>query len=82
MDELEVLQIDDDLMEKLQQRAHQDGRTAEEEVCEILRDAVKSEGDTPIGLGTRLAARFRGIGLKEEIPELRGYPVEPIEFDP
>ncbi|HEX9459973.1 MAG TPA: toxin-antitoxin system [Thermoanaerobaculia bacterium] len=82
MSELDVLQIDDDVMEKLQRRAHQNGRTAEEEVCEILRDAVKSESDRSVGLGTRLAARFRGIGLKEEIPELRGYPVEPIEFDP
>jgi plasmid stability protein len=82
MDELEVLQNDDDVMEKLQRRAHQNDRTAEEEVCEILRDAVKSEGDTPVGLGTRLANTFRGVGIEEEIEELRGYPVEPIEFDP
>ncbi|MEA2343287.1 MAG: hypothetical protein QOF63_1456, partial [Thermoanaerobaculia bacterium] len=33
------------------------------------------------GLGTRLAARFRDIGLKEEIPELRGYPAQPADFD-
>ena len=84
MAELEVLQIDDDVMERLQRRALQHGRTAEEEVCEILRDAVKSEGDcTPIGLGTRLAETFRGVAIEEdEIQELRGYPVEPIEFDP
>jgi hypothetical protein len=35
-----------------------------------------------MGLGSRLAARFRGIGIEEEIPELRGYPAEPFEFDP
>ena len=82
MSELDVLQIDDDVMEKLQQRAQQHGRTAEEEACEILRDAVKSEDNKPIGLGTRLAETFRGVGIEDEIEELRGYPVEPMEFDP
>jgi len=48
---------------------------------EIFRDARKSEGDNRPGLGTRLAARFRHIGLKEEIPELRGYPAQPADFD-
>ena len=31
-------------------------------------------------LGSRLAALFAGIGLKEEIPELRGQSVRPVEF--
>jgi len=54
----------------------------EEEVREILRDAVKSEDGAPLGLGSRLAATFRGVGIEEEIHELRGYPVVPIEFGP
>ena len=49
---------------------------------EILRDAVKSEDGAPVGLGTRLAAIFHGVGIDEEIAELRGYPVVPIELDP
>jgi plasmid stability protein len=48
---------------------------------EIFRDANKSDGDNRPGLGTRIAARFRDIGLKEEIPELRGYPGQPADFD-
>lgn len=90
MARLVIRQLDDDVKEKLELRARHNGRSTEEEVREILRDAVKSEGgipvksegSTPVGLGTRLAATFRGIGLDEEIPELRGYPVIPIEFDP
>jgi antitoxin FitA len=82
MAQLLVRQIEDDVKEKLQKRARRHGRSTEEEVREILRNAVKSEGGTPMGLGSRLAARFRGIGIDEEIPELRGHPVIPIEFDP
>jgi hypothetical protein len=103
MGELLVDEIEADVLEKLQKRASCHGRSIEEEVREILRnaamsesvspvglgtqlteifrDAVKSERDNRPGLGTRLAARFRGIGLKEEIPELRGYPVQPADFD-
>jgi plasmid stability protein len=81
MAQLLVRQLDDDVKEKLQKRARSHGRSTEEEVREILRNAVKTEGAPQSGLGTRLAARFRGIGLDEEIPELRGYPAEPADFD-
>ena len=74
--------LDDDVIDKLHQRAQRNGRSLEAEAREILIDAVKSEGSEAVGLGTRLAARFRGIGLEEEIPELRGYPAIPFEFDP
>lgn len=33
-------------------------------------------------LGSRLAARFRRIGLTEEISELRGQPARPATFEP
>jgi plasmid stability protein len=83
MAQLLVRQLDDDVKEKLQKRARRHGHSTEEEVRDILRNAVRSEeGGTPIGLGSRLAAIFEGIGGDEEFPELRGYPVEPIEFDP
>jgi hypothetical protein len=103
MGELLVDEIEEDVLKKLQQRARCHGRSTEDEVREILRKAVISESDAPVGLGTqleeifrdavkserdnrpglgtRLAARFRGIGLKEEIPELRGYPAQPADFD-
>lgn len=82
MGQLVVRKLDDDVKEKLQRRARSHGRSTEEEVREILRNAVRSDGDNREGLGSRIAARFRRIGLKEDIPELRGHPVEPMVFDP
>jgi antitoxin FitA len=103
MGELLVEEIEDDVLNKLQQRARCHGRSTEDEVRDILRtavaggseapagrgtqisevfrDAVKSERDNRPGLGTRLATRFRGIGLNEEIQELRGYPAQPADFE-
>ena len=75
-----VVQLDDDVMERLERRARRNGRSTEEEVREILRNAVKNEGEL-VGLGTRLAATFHGVGIDEEIAELRGYLFEPIEFE-
>jgi plasmid stability protein len=82
MGELLVDEIETDVLEKLQQRARCHGRSTEEEVREILRTAVITETAAPVGLGTQLEEIFRGVGIEEDIPELRGYPVEPIEFDP
>ncbi len=82
MAQLLVRQLEDDVKKKLQRRARRHGRSTEEEVREILRNAVTSEGDDREGLGSRIAARFRRIGIKEDIPELRGHLVEPMVFDP
>jgi len=83
MAQILVRKLDDEVKEKLRKRARRHGRSTEEEVRDILREAVKSEGeDKSVGLGTRIAARFRRIGLKEDIPELRGHEVEPAVFDP
>ncbi|HEX3071109.1 MAG TPA: toxin-antitoxin system [Thermoanaerobaculia bacterium] len=82
MPQLVIDGIEDEVLKKLQQRAERNGRTLQEEVREILRNAVRSERSTPVGLGTQLMAIFSGVGVDEEIEELRGYPVEPIELDP
>jgi len=82
MAQLVVRQLDDDVKEKLQRRARRHGRSTEEEVREILRNAVRSESKRRAPLGSRIAARFRGLGLTEEIPELRGQPVRPPVFEP
>ena len=42
---------------------------------------LKDEGKPEMGLGTRIAEKFRGIGLKKLIQELRGYTLERIKFD-
>ncbi len=51
-----------------------------DEVCEILRDAVKEDARRRGGFGTEAAKLFRGIGLTEPIQELPGYPVRPPKF--
>jgi len=43
-------------------------------VRDILRCAVSREGEPRLGLGSRVARRFAGIGLDAETEELRGNP--------
>jgi antitoxin FitA len=82
MAQLLVRQLDDDVKEKLQRRARRHGRSTEEEVREILRNAVRTEGTPRTALGSRVAARFRSIGLDQEIPELRDEAATPAVFEP
>jgi antitoxin FitA len=69
-----VRKLDEGVKEGLRRRATRHGRSLEAEVREILRDAVHLEPLHIEGLGTRLARRFAGTGLRpgEEIEELRG----------
>jgi plasmid stability protein len=66
-----VRNLDDAVKRKLQRRAARHGRSMEEEIRNILRDAVKDEGKPRKGLGTAIAERFKGIELEEDIPELK-----------
>ncbi len=45
------------------------------------KDDPKIENARPPGLGCRIAARFKDIGLDEEIPELRGEEAKPADLD-
>lgn len=81
MAQLLVRHLDDDVKAKLQRRARRHGHSTEEEVREILRNAVKDEGGARAPLGSRLAARFAGLGLKEDIPELRGEEARPADLE-
>jgi len=69
-----VRDLEDDVKERLRRRAARHGRSMEAEIRDILRDTLKDEPQASSGLGTHIAARFSGIGLKkgEELPELRG----------
>jgi len=78
--QLVVRNLEDDVKAKLQRRARLHGRSTEEEVRDILRDAVKDEGAAQPGLGTQIAELFAGIGLDEDIPEQRGQPVRFPDF--
>ena len=82
MSQLLVRQLDDEVKSKLRLRARRHGRSTEEEVREILANAVRDEGANPTALGSRLAARFARVGLEEDIPELRGETAHPADFEP
>ena len=81
MGQLVVRNIEDVVKAKLQRRAKRHGRSMEEEVRDILRNAAK-EQDTPVGaLGTEIASLFTKIGLDADIPELHGHEIKPTSFD-
>ncbi|MBV9567672.1 MAG: plasmid stabilization protein [Hyphomicrobiales bacterium] len=73
-----IRKIENDVKERLRRRALRHGQSMEAEARDILRDALKSDDALATGLGSRIAARFKGIGLRddEEIPELRGYTIK------
>ena len=71
MAQLIVRNLDDAVKRKLQRRAARHGRSMEEEVRDILRNAVKDERKSRKGLGTEIAELFKGIELEEPIPELK-----------
>jgi antitoxin FitA len=79
MAQLVVRNLDEDVKAKLQQRARRHGWSTEEEVREILRNAVCSE-ERIEPLGQSLRGLFAGIGLDQEIAEWRGQPARPAEF--
>ncbi len=81
MAQLLVCNLEDEVKVRLQLLARRHGRSTEEEVREILRNAVREESSAKGPLGSRLRARFAGIGLEDEVAELRGEPASPATFE-
>jgi antitoxin FitA len=81
MAQLIVRNLENQIKARLQRRAKRHGLSMEEEVRDILRNALKDEDASVIGLGTEIAALFRGNGLEEDIPELRGHAVKSATFE-
>ena len=83
MAQLLVRKLDEDVKARLRVLAAEHGRSMEEEVRAILRQAVTPLPQKSGGLGSEIAARFKDIGLREgeEIPELRGEFIKPWNFD-
>jgi len=80
MAQVVVRQLEENVKERLRRRAKRHGRSVEAEIREILRAAVQ-EGSPPITkLGSRIAGRFKGKGLRDELPELRGQPPRAAEL--
>jgi antitoxin FitA len=81
MAQLVVRNIENAVKALLQRRARRNGRSMEEEVRDILRNAAKDEDVPPSGLGTEISALFAKAGLDSDIPELRGHEIKPPSFD-
>lgn len=83
MAQLVVRNLEQSVKTKLRRRARSNGRSMEEEVREILREATKDDSSQRKGFGSEVSKLFRGIGLKEgeEFPELRGFSIRPVDFE-
>jgi antitoxin FitA len=75
-----VRDLEDEVKTRLKRRAERHGRSMEDEVRHILRDAVKAETRSVSRLGSRIAARFARLGLRRDLPQLRGQRVRPPDF--
>jgi antitoxin FitA len=76
MGQLIVRNLENAVKAKLQYRAKRHGRSMEEELRDILRNAA-NEDDTSVGLGTEISSLFSQAGLDAEIPEFRGHGIKP-----
>jgi antitoxin FitA len=66
-----------------QRRTRPRGRDPEEEVREeVPRHAVRVDGSAKPPLGRRLRQLFAGIGLDDDVPEIRGQPARPADRSP
>jgi antitoxin FitA len=81
MAELTVRNLEDDIKTRLKQRAVRRGHSMEEEVRLILRQAVQAADASPEPLGSRIAARFAGLGLSEDLAEWRGQAPRPADLE-
>lgn len=79
MAQILVRNLEDSVKTRLQRRAKRNGRSMEAEAREILQDALNREQPSR-GLGTEIAEMFRGIGLEEPIPEIRGMKMRIPKF--
>jgi len=81
MAQLVVRNLEESVKARLQRRARRNGRSMEEEVRDILRNAVNEAKTREPGLGSAIAALVKGTGFKFEAPELRGIVLHSPDFD-
>jgi plasmid stability protein len=76
-----VRHIEDEVVDKLKKRAKGHARSMEDEVRHILRNAVQEGPRKTRKLGSRIAQRFQGAGLRSDLPEWRGQVAGAADFD-
>jgi plasmid stability protein len=75
-----VRHLEEDVKSRLKRRAERHGRSMEEEVRHILRNALKEENRPLPKLGSRIAARFARAGLAADLPEFHGQLPRSADF--
>ncbi len=75
-----VRDLEDAVKARLKRRAERHGRSMEEEIRDILRNAAKEENRPLPKLGSRIVARFVKTGLAKDLPELHGQAPRPAEI--
>ena len=75
-----VRELEEVVKQGLKRRASRHGNSMEEEIREILRNAVRQEPGSTSRLGSRIAARFKGQGLDKDLPELKGSEARAATF--
>jgi antitoxin FitA len=78
MSQIAVRNLEEGIKEGLKQRASLHGWSMEEEVRQILRKAVLA--DSFPALGSRIASRFMGCGIDDDLPELHGQVITGMDF--
>jgi plasmid stability protein len=71
--QLVVRNLDEGVKEKLRRRAARRQRSLEAEVRDILAAAVAGPEAIERDLGTRIARRFRELGIDLDVREFRGF---------
>lgn len=72
MAQLIIRNLEEEVKIRLRKRASRHGRSVEEEVRDIFRDATKAEGKRKGGIGSAMSRLFQEVGLRKDIPELKG----------
>jgi antitoxin FitA len=76
-----VRHLEDDVAEKLKQRAKRHARSMEDEVRHILRTAVREPPVSRQKLGTQIAQRFQRAGVTADLPEFKGTAARAAKLD-
>jgi len=62
MGSITIRRLDDDLKQRLRQRAARHGRSMEDEVRELLRTTLATDAGEPENLAERIRSRFARLG--------------------
>jgi plasmid stability protein len=81
MTQLVVHNLESDVRDRLRDLAATHGHSVEDEIRDILRRAVMSKRSSTANLGSRLAQRFSGRDLIDDIDELRRQTIQAPSFD-